>query len=376
VIYLDHNASTPVRPEVAELIARSLRLETGNPSSVHRAGRAARSRLDAAREQVARAVGAPVKDVAFTASGSESNAIAIKGAWAARADTAKRRIVASAIEHPSTLAALDQLEREGAEVIRVKPAASGQVSAGEFLAQVTEATALATLMWVNNETGVLQPVQQVSRACNQRQVPFHCDAVQAAGRVHCTLQDVPADLLSLSGHKLGAPAGCAALIGRRALPVAALVPGHQEDGRRGGTQAVALAEAFALALELSQQQVEAEGLRLNELREYFETQVRLKVPKVAVNGEGVPRAPGTSNLRFEGADGEAVLIALDLDGISVSSGAACASGSLKPSHVLLAMGLSSTQAQESLRFSFGRGTTQEQLDQTVIALERIVPSAR
>ncbi|MFT3835447.1 MAG: cysteine desulfurase family protein [Myxococcaceae bacterium] len=372
MIYLDHNASAPVRPEVAELLKRAFEVETGNPSSVHRAGRAARLRLDQAREKVARAVGAPVKDVAFTASGSESNAIALKGAWAARADVSKRRIVSSAIEHPSSMAALEQLEREGAEVIRVKPRADGQVRADAFLAEVNAGTALATLMWVNNETGVIQPVHEVARACNQRGVPFHCDAVQAAGRVRCTLQEVPADLLSLSGHKLGAPAGCAALIGRRALPVASLVPGHQEDGRRGGTQAVAMAEAFALALELSQREVAAEGVRLDELRGYFEAQVRARVARVSVNGEGAPRAPGTSNLRFEGADGEAVLIALDLEGICVSSGAACASGSLKPSHVLLAMGLSSTQAQESLRFSFGRTTTKAELDAVVDALARAV----
>ncbi len=376
MIYFDHNASTPVRPEVAERLKRSLDQPVGNPSSVHRAGRAARQRLDAAREQVARAVGCPPKDVVFTASGSEANALAVKGAFEARADSGKRRIVASAIEHPSLLAALEQLERSGAEVVRVKPKPDGEVDAGHFAAALTPQTALASLMWVNNETGVIQPVEQVARECNRLGVPFHCDAVQAAGRMRATLQQVPADLLSLSGHKLGAPPGVGVLVARRALPVAALVPGHQEDGRRGGTHAVAMDEAFALALELSQQEAEAEGARLNALRERFESAVRAKLPGVSVNGEGAPRAPGTSNLRFEGADGEAVLIALDLENICVSSGAACASGSRKPSHVLLAMGLSSTQAHESLRFSYGRGTTEAEVDQVVEALVRAVQRAR
>jgi cysteine desulfurase len=381
LIYWDHNASAPLRPEVAELVARRAREAVegaGNASSVHGAGRRARARLDAARAQVAKVLRCEPKEVCFTASGSEAGALALKGAWAAvhKKEPARRKVVLSAVEHPSLLGAGKQLGALGAEVVEVRPRADGRVDAGAMLEAVDERTAVCSLMWANNETGVLQPVAEVARGCRAKGVRFHADAVQAAGKVPVAMADVEADLLSLSAHKLGGPPGAGALVVRRGVDLEALVPGHQEHGRRGGTQDVTGAEALALALELAAGRLEETAARVAALRDRFERLVRERLDGVHVNGEGAPRVPNTSNLRFDGADGEALLIALDLEGICVSSGAACASGSLSPSHVLLAMGLSSAQAHASLRFSLGPGSTEAEVDRVVDALARHLPAAR
>jgi cysteine desulfurase len=363
LIYWDYNATTPLWPEVAALLARRYAELTGNPSSVHGPGRAARARLTQARESVAKVFGCEPKEVVFTASGSEGAALALFGAFRSQG---KKRIVTTPIEHPSVLGAVAQLEKEGAEVVRTL----------DPLGAIDSSTALVSAMWVNNETGALLPVAEIARAAANAGAVFHCDAVQAVARLPVSLREVPADLLSISAHKLGGPPGVGALIARKRLGLSPLVPGHQEDGRRGGTQAVVLAEALALALSLTTASVETEGQRLTALRDRFEGAVRERIADVHVNAGSVPRVGGVSNLRFTGADGEALLIALDLEGIHVSSGAACASGSLKPSHVLTALGLSSTDAQASLRFSMGRGTTDAEVDAVVAALERHVPKAR
>lgn len=379
LIYWDHNATTPLRAEVAELLgqaAHTALARPGNPSSVHRAGREARARLDRARASVARLLGCEPREVCFTASGSEADALAIRGVFGARADLARRRIVTSSIEHPAVLIALAQLEAEGAEVVRVAPEASGRIPAKAMIEALTPHTLLCSLMWANNETGVLQPVAEVARACRERGVLFHSDAVNAAGKVPVGLPEAAVDLLSISAHKLGGPAGVGALIIRRGVPVQALVPGHQEEGRRGGTHNLPYIEALALALELSAGELERSMKQAAELRDRFEAAVREQIPQMVVNGTGAPRLPNTSNLRFPGADGEALLIALDLEGICVSAGAACASGSLRPSHVLTAMGLSPAEAQESLRFSLGPTSTEEELQQVLAALVAHLPRAR
>lgn len=363
MIYLDYNATTPLWPEVAEHLARAYGAFTGNPSSVHGAGRASRARLTSARETVARLVGCEPKEVCFTASGSEGAALAITGAFRMQK---RRKIVTTPVEHPCVLGAVAQLEKEGAEVVRTR----------DPLGAIDERTGLVSVMFVNNETGALHDVAALSRAAAAKGALFHTDAVQAVGRVPFTLRDVPADLLSISAHKFGGPPGAGVLVAKKSLPLQALVPGHHEDGRRGGTQAVVLAEALALAMEQSIAALPQVAPRLEVLRDEFEHAVCSRISGVVVNGDDGPRAPGISNLRFEGADGEALLIALDLEGIQVSSGAACASGSLRPSHVLTALGLTSTQAQSSLRFSMGRGTTKAELDQVVEALARHVPRCR
>jgi cysteine desulfurase len=377
VIYWDHNAAAPVRPEVAALLARAFAEGGwGNASSVHRSGREARGRLDAARARVAHVLGCEPKEVCFTGSGSEADALAVKGAWLARKETRRRRVVSSAIEHPAVLAALKQLEALGAEVVRVRPGRDGRVPLDAMLEALTPETVLCSLMWANNETGVVQPAAELSRACRQRGILFHTDAVQAVGKLPAHLREVDADLLALSAHKFGGPAGAGVLVVRKGVEVQALTPGHQEAGLRGGTQNVPYAEALALALELAHEEQPVHAARVQALRDTFEREVRSRIPDVTVNGEGAPRVPNTSNLCFHGADGEALLIALDLEGICVSSGAACASGTLTPSHVLLAMGLTPAQAHGALRFSLGPAATEEEVARVVEALITHVPRAR
>lgn len=377
MIYWDYNAAAPLRPEVAQVLARAFTEGGfGNPSSVHQVGREARGRLDSARARVARVLGCEPKEVCFTGSGSEADALAIKGTFLARPDPNRRRIVTSAIEHPAVLAAVAQLEKQGAEVVRLRPGADGRIRAEAVLEALTPATVLCSLMWANNETGVVQPVAEVARACRQRGILFHTDAVQVAGKLPLSLREVDADLLALSAHKFGGPAGVGALVVRKGVDVQGLTPGHQEAGRRGGTQNVPYAEALALALELAQADQEATAARLGALRVAFEREVLGRIPDVTVNGANAPRVPNTSNLHFQGADGEALLIALDLEKICVSSGAACASGTLSPSHVLTAMGLTPAQAHGSLRFSMGPGTTEAEVERVVKALCTHVPRAR
>ncbi|QRN93920.1 cysteine desulfurase [Archangium violaceum] len=377
MIYWDHNAAAPVRPEVATLLARTFSEGGwGNASSVHRGGREARGRLDAARARVARVLGCEPKEVCFTGSGSEADALALKGTWLARKETRRRRVVTSAIEHPSVLAAVKQLEALGAEVVRVRPGHDGRVPLEAMMEALTPETLLCSLMWANNETGVVQPVAELSRACRQRGILFHTDAVQAVGKLPTNLREVDADLLALSAHKFGGPPGAGVLVVRKGVEMQALTPGHQEAGLRGGTQNVPYAEALALALELANEEQPAHAARVEKLRDTFEREVRTRIPDVTVSGEGAPRVPNTSNLCFHGADGEALLIALDLEGICASSGAACASGTLTPSHVLLAMGLTPTQAHGSLRFSLGPTTTEAEVTRVVEALTTHVPRAR
>jgi cysteine desulfurase len=378
LIYWDHNAATPLLPEVSQALARAfLENGSGNASSIHQAGRGARRRLDAARARVAKVLGCEPREVCFTGSGSEADALALKGAFLSRTEPLRRRIVTSAIEHPAVLSALTQLEKQGgAEVVRLRPGADGRVSAGALLEALTPQTALCSLMWANNETGVVQPVREAALACRQRGILFHTDAVQAAGKLPLSLREVDADLLSLSAHKFGGPAGAGALVVRKDVDLQALVPGHQEGGHRGGTQNVPYAEALALALELSQSRQETAGAQVGTLRDFFEREVQARLPGVTVNGGPAPRVPNTSNLHFHGTDGEALLIALDLEGICASSGSACASGTLSPSHVLLAMGLTPAQAHGCLRFSLGTDSTQAEVRRVVEALEAHVPRAR
>ncbi|RKH71939.1 cysteine desulfurase family protein [Corallococcus aberystwythensis] len=377
MIYWDHNAAAPVRAEVGALLARAFTEGGfGNASSVHGGGREARARLDAARAKVARVLGCEPKEITFTASGSEADALALMGAYAARPVKERRRVVSTTVEHPAALGALTQLEKDGAQVVRLSPASDGRVPLESVLEALTPDTALCSLMWANNETGVLQPVAETARACRQRGILFHTDAVQAAGKVPLTLREVDADLLSLSAHKFGGPQGVGVLVVRKGVDVRALTPGHQEGGRRGGTQNVPYAEALALALELASADQSETAARVAALRDTFEQQVLQHLPGVTVNGALAPRVPNTSNLRFDGVEGEALLMALDLEDIRVSSGAACASGTLSPSHVLRAMGLTPAEARGSLRFSLGPSTTRAEVERVVEALRTHVPLVR
>lgn len=377
MIYLDHNAGAPLLPVVAEHLARAFLETAGNPASVHQVGRAARQRLDAARERVARVLGAASpREIVFTGSGSEAAALAIIGAYQARARPERTVVVSSPLEHPCVLGALERVRQLGATVRWIAPDATGCTPLEAALAALGDDVALCSLMWVNNETGVRQPVEAVARACVERGIVFHTDAVQALGKLPATLRECPADLLSFSAHKLGGPAGVGVLYDRRQVDVAALVPGHQENGRRGGTPSVAMAEGLTLALEAAVQGQAVEAPRLASLRDGLERRLLASLPTTRVNGGGAERVGNTSNLCFPGADGEGLLIALDLEGLCVSTGAACASGSLRPSHVLTGMGLSAAEAQASLRVSLGPTTIEADVDALVAALQRLVPATR
>jgi len=376
VIYLDHNASTPLRPEVAALLARAFSDGApNNPSSVHATGRAARARLDAARSRVARVLGCEPREVVFTGSGTEADALAVKGSWLARPDRGRTGLVVSALEHPAVLYAARQLRTLGAEVTEVSPGADGRVEPEALAAALGPSVALCSLMWANNETGVLQPVAEAARAARAAGALFHTDAVQAAGKVPVSLREVDADLMSLSAHKLGGPPGIGALVVRRGVPLEALSPGHQESGRRAGTPSVPLAEALALALELASAEVAASGARLAPLRDRLERTVLDRVRGARVNGTA-DRVPNTTNLRFPGVEAETVLIALDLEGICISTGAACASGTLEASHVLTAMGIPRDEARSSVRISLGPASTAEDVDRAVEVLVRQVERIR
>jgi len=372
VIYLDHNASTPLRPEVAEALAGAWGSGTAtNPSSVHATGRAARARLDGARARVAQVLGCEPREVVFTGSGTEADALAVKGSWLARPDRRRTRVVVSALEHPAVLFAARQLRPLGAALTEVAPAADGRVPAEALAAALGPEVALCSLMWANNETGVLQPVAEAARAARAAGVLFHTDAVQALGKVPVSLREVDADLLSLSAHKFGGPPGIGVLVVRRGVALEALSPGHQEAGRRAGTPSVPLAEAFALALELAHGALAETRTRVAALRDRLERSILERLPGARANGTA-ERVPNTSNLRFPGLEAETLLIALDLEGICVSTGAACASGTLEASHVLTAMGLSHAEARSSVRLSLGPASTADDVERAVEAIVRQV----
>lgn len=373
MINWDHNAGAPLLPEVRERLAASLGESWGHPGSIHQLGRAARDRLDDARARVAAKLGASSpREVLFTSSGSEAAATALLGTWLAQEPIRRRRIVSTSIEHPAVLGALQRLERWGAQVHLVPPSADGAVDAREVIAALDDEVLLCSVMWANNETGVVLPVEPITNACRERGICFHTDAVQAVGKADVHLGAAPIDLLSLSAHKLGGPPGAGVLYVRRGIPLAPLVPGHQEHGRRGGTPSVLLADAAALAIARSDALRRRYDEAVAPLRARFEAAVTQRFGAV-INGAAARRLANTSSVTFPGVDAEALLVALDLDGIAVSTGAACASGTVSPSHVLLAMGLSPQRARSTLRFSLGPEASEDELDSVLAALDRHLP---
>jgi cysteine desulfurase len=376
VIHWDYNAGAPLRPPVREHLGRMLGETWGNPSSVHQVGRQARARLDDARARVAALVHAQSsREIIFTASGSEAGALAIIGAWLAKSDRRRGKIVTTEIEHPCILGAVERIASLGARPIRIRPGPHGALDATELIDALDDETFLCSVMWANNETGVVQPIEAIAAACRQRGIVFHTDAVQAVGKLAVDLEAAPIDLMSMSAHKVGGPAGSGVLVARRTVPLAALTPGHQEDGRRGGTPSVVLAEGAALAMEDATVHRLEFVQHVEPLRDRFEEEIRRRFG-ASINGAEQARVPNTSSAAFPGADAEALLIALDLDGITASTGAACASGSLSPSHVLLAMGQPPGRARQTLRFSLGPETTRDEVKAVVAALEHHLPSCR
>jgi cysteine desulfurase len=374
-IYLDHNATSPLRPEARAALLRHLAVPQGNPSSVHAFGHAARMALESARQQVARLLGAGPEEIVLTSGATEANNLALYGA-ALRPGGGPRRIVSSAIEHPSVLAVLGDLAERGSEVARVPPDRSGVVPAEAVLDAARPGTALVSLMLANNEIGTLQPVAEVGPELRRRGILFHCDAAQGAGKVPIDVGALGVDLLSIAGHKFGGPQGTGALFARRGLVLSPhLRGGGQELHRRAGTENVAGAAALGAAAEAARLGLADEAPRVAALRDRLEASLLVRLPAMRVNGAGAPRVPNTTSLAFEGVAGESLVIALDLEGFAVSAGSACSAGTIRRSHVLEAMGLAEA-SRSSIRVSLGPETTVAEIDALAGALETVVARSR
>jgi cysteine desulfurase len=377
-IYLDHAATTPVRPEVLEAMLPFFGPRFGNPSSLHRWGREARTALDEARERLASTIGAHPDELCFTSCGTEADNMALIGVWRSRRETDGRNAaVATPIEHKAVLGALHEVAHEGGEERLLRVSSSGVVDEASFDALVDEDAAVCSVMWVNNEIGVMQDVPALSRRAHERGVTFHTDAVQAFGKVHIDAKQTPFDLLSLSGHKIGAPKGIGALFIRRGTPVSPLMFGGSQDrGRRPGTENVAMAVGLARAAELTVAEREEECRRLNALRERLEASLLERIPDAVIHGRGAPRAPHVTNISVPGTDSESLLMALDLRGVACSAGSACQSGSITPSHVLSALGVPASLAGAAIRLSLGSLTTDEGVARVAELFPTLVEKAR
>jgi len=377
-IYLDHAATTPVRPEVLEAMMPFYGPRFGNPSSVHRWGREARTALDEARERVAHCLGASPDEICFTSGGTEADNIAILGAWRARRAAGRNAIVTSPVEHKAVLESVHQARREGADERIVAMTKAGVVDAAAFGTLLGADTAIATIMWVNNEIGTVQPVPELAAAAKAAGALFHTDAVQAFGKVEVDAKKVPFDVLSVSGHKIGAPKGIGAVFIRRGTVIEPLFHGGSQDrGRRPGTENVAYVVGFARAAELAVHEREAECARLVRLRDRLEAGILAHVPDAVIHGRGAPkRAPHIVNVSVAGIDSESMLMALDLRGIGCSAGSACQSGSINPSYVLSAIGVPPDLGASAIRMSMGALTTESAVDRVADVFASLVNKAR
>ena len=364
-IYLDHNATTPVAPEVVEAMLPYLREHFGNPSSAHVYGQRAHRAVDHAREQVAALLGCHPDEVLFTSGGTEANNLAIRGVAAARPD--RRRVVTSVVEHPATEQPCRHLEDQGYQVIRVTVDSWGRVDPDEVLASVDGGTALVTIMHANNEVGTLQPIREIARTTRERGVPVHTDAAQSVGKVPVCVEDLGMDLLSVAGHKLYAPKGVGALYVRRGTPLHPVLLGaSHERGLRPGTENVASIVGLGVACELASQELAAGADRMMGLRDRLWELLVERIPGIELNGHPTHRLPNTLNVRFPGVRGSAVLAGAPE--IAASTGSACHEGGEAPSTVLTAMGIETDDALGSLRLSLGRYNTMEDIEETALAL--------
>ena len=376
MIYLDHNATTPLHPQVLEAMLVCLQEHWGNPSSPHSLGNQARMVMQQARARIAESLGCEPSEVVFCSSGTEADNLALRGVAGALRSRGNH-IVTTAIEHHAVLHTCDALEEEGFRVTRVPVDPQGVVDLEALERSLTDQTILVSVMHANNETGVLQPVEEVARMAARREIPFHVDAVQTAGKFPFRLPELGAGLVSLSGHKLYGPRGAAALFVREGTPLRPILTGgsHEHD-LRAGTENLAGLVGLAKAVELAVQDAAEEGRRLTGLRDELEARLSSSIPEIRINGAQARRVPNTSNVTFPGVDGESIILGLDLAGICVSTGSACSTGEPEPSHVLREMGVSRRDAQGSIRLSLGRGTRQEDLDLTVQALADTVARLR
>ena len=371
-IYLDHNATTPLHPEVLNAMLPALQDNFGNPSSIHSFGRSARVQLDEAREKVARLIGASSSEIIFTSGGTEANNLALLGV--ALKDKEKK-IITSKTEHPSVLNPCRQLEEQGVEVHYLDVDRFGRIDINNLESQITESTALISLQHANSETGVLQDIKKVSELARSNGVLFHTDAVQSVAKIEFDLKDYPVDMLSISAHKFNGPKGVGALFLRKGTPAlfAPVCGGSQEKKRRGGTENVAGIIGFGKACEIAIKRVSTlEVSRVAELKDYFYNKVYEMIPGTELFGDMQNSLPNTLNLGFAGVEGDTLLIAMDMEGVAVSTGSACSSGTGLPSPVLQAMGLPDNKINSSIRFSLGCSTTKTELDSVLKTLVKAV----
>ena len=376
-IYLDHAATTPVRAEVLEAMQPFFGARFGNPSSVHRWGREARTALDEAHERIARCLGASADEVVITSCGTEADNLAVLGVWRARHGAGKRAVVTTPIEHKAVLAATHQALKEGGEERILAMTTAGLVDDASFDALVDGDVAVCSVMWVNNEIGVMQDIARLSARARDRGVVFHTDAVQAFGKVEVNARTTPFDMASISGHKIGAPKGIGALYIRRGTPIEPLMFGGTQDrGRRPGTENVAMAVGLARAAELAVAEREHEWAALEALRDRMERGLLERIPDAVIHGRGAPRAPHITNISVPGTDSESLLMALDLRGIGCSAGSACQSGSVSPSHVLAAIGVRADLASSAIRMSLGCLNSDACVDRVLEVFPMLVEKAR
>ncbi|MGH7600516.1 MAG: cysteine desulfurase family protein [bacterium] len=370
-IYLDYSATTPVAPEVLEAMRPYLTDFFGNASSIHAFGREAKVAVDAARERLASALGALPQEIVFTSGGTEAANLAIFGV--ARTFAEPRHIVTSRVEHPCVLNSCKELEKSGWQVTYVEPDSTGMITVDAVRAAIRPGTALISIMYANNEVGTINSLAEMAQLAAERKILFHTDAVQVFGKVPIDVRQIPVSLLSLSGHKIYGPKGMGALFVRRGVKLQPLLfGGHQERERRAGTENVAGIVGLGRAAEVAVTDRAAEAERLRILSEKFWQQLQQIFPSAAMNGNPASRLPAVLNLSFPGFESTALVMSLDLQGIAVSNGSACSSGSVEVSHVLRAMKISRERAVSALRFSFGRYTTEAEVETTLQALAKIL----
>ncbi len=375
-VYLDHAATTPVREEVLEAMMPFFGPKFGNPSSTHRWGRDARTALDEARERVAACLGAAADEVCFTSGGTEADNLAVLGGWRILKARGRNAIVTTPIEHKAVLESVHKAAAEGADERFLDVSEAGMVSVDDARAKFTDDVALASVMWVNNEVGSVQPVPELAALAKERGIVFHTDAVQAFGKVDVNARVVPFDFVSISGHKIGAPKGIGAMFLRRGTPLEPLFFGGSQDrGRRPGTENVASAVGFAAACELAVREREANVARYARLRDRLEAGILAKVSDAIVNAKDAVRAPHILNVTVPGVDGESMLMALDLHGVACSGGSACQSGSANPSHVLAAMHPRAGSGA-SVRMSVGALNDEASIDRAVEVFTKLALKAR
>ncbi|RKX86109.1 MAG: cysteine desulfurase NifS [Spirochaetes bacterium] len=375
-IYLDNNATTPLHPEVIKELTNSFNIY-GNPSSMHFFGREAIDRVDWARDKIAGLINADKDEIIFTAGGSESNNMVLKHFLKTSASKDRNKLITSVIEHPSVLETVRELGKEGMEAVFVGVDRKGRVNIDELEKVVDDKTALVSIMLANNEIGTIEDIRKIAAIAHKHGALMHTDAVQALGKIKVDVDNLGVDFLSFSGHKFYGPKGVGGLYIKKGLKISSFIHGgHQEKGLRAGTVNGPGIAGVGKAAEIAVLELEAESLRLIKMRDRLEAGLLTAIPDIYINGDTDNRLPGTLNISFPGAEGESILLYLDLEGVAVSTGSACATGSLEPSHVLIATGVDIENAHGSIRFSFGRFNVEEDVDYVLSILPGIIEKIR